>query len=107
MRLHEGWRVQSNEQPDASPTLAGWGKGLAGERSGTFHTFWALIEQLKSEGRAPPVVAVENVCGALTSHGGKDFDAICTTLASSGYRYGALVVNAALFVPQSRPRLPR
>ena len=56
-------------------------------------------------GRAPRIVAVENVCGALTSHGGKDFEAICRTFAKAGYRHGALVINAELFIPQSRPRL--
>ncbi|PPC91116.1 MAG: DNA (cytosine-5-)-methyltransferase, partial [Methylocystis sp.] len=45
------------------------------------------------------------VCGALTSHGGKDFTKICEALAKEGYRFGALVIDAALFVPQSRPRL--
>ena len=50
-------------------------------------------------------MAVENVCGALTSHGGKDFEAICRTFAEAGYRPGALIINAELFVPQSRPRL--
>ena len=43
--------------------------------------------------------------GTLTSHGGRDFEAIRETFADEGYRYGALVINAALFVPQSRPRL--
>lgn len=86
-------------------SLAGWGKGLAGERSGTFHVFWSIIEQLKAEGRAPRVVAVENVCGALSSRGGEDFVRICQSFADAGYRYGALVINADQFVPQSRPRL--
>lgn len=86
-------------------SLAGAGAGLEGERSGTFYPFWSLVEDLVQDGRAPGVVAVENVCGALTSHGGKDFEAICGTFARAGYRYGALVINAELFVPQSRPRL--
>lgn len=86
-------------------SLAGAGAGLAGERSGTFYPFWDLIRCLIDQGRAPELVAVENVCGALTSHGGADFKAICRTFAESGYRYGALVINADLFVPQSRPRL--
>jgi DNA (cytosine-5)-methyltransferase 1 len=50
-------------------------------------------------------VALENVCGTLTSHGGRDFESICEALVTSGYRVGALVIDAALFVPQSRPRL--
>lgn len=86
-------------------SLAGNGAGLDGERSGTFFPFWKLIGALKADGRAPKIVAVENVCGALTSHGGKDFEAICQTFADAGYRYGALVINAERFVPQSRPRL--
>lgn len=86
-------------------SLAGNGAGLGGERSGTFFPFWELIGALGEDGRAPRIVAVENVCGALTSHGGKDFEAICRTFADAGYRYGALVINAEQFVPQSRPRL--
>ncbi len=86
-------------------SLAGGGAGLKGERSGTFYPFWDVIKGLIADGRAPKLIALENVCGTLTSHGGKDFQAICQTFADSGYRYGALVLNAALFVPQSRPRL--
>jgi DNA (cytosine-5)-methyltransferase 1 len=48
---------------------------------------------------------MENVCGALTSHGGRDFAAICATFAQAGYRLGPLIIDAALFRPQSRPRL--
>ncbi|HYD28091.1 DNA (cytosine-5-)-methyltransferase [Brevundimonas sp.] len=86
-------------------SLAGNGAGLGGERSGTFHAFMGIVSQLADQGRAPALVAVENVCGTLTSRGGKDFEAICRSFAEAGYRYGALVVNAGLFVPQSRPRL--
>lgn len=86
-------------------SLAGPGGGLDGERSGTFWPFWRLIEGLRNEGRAPRAVALENVVGALTSHEGRDFAAIGAALAGAGYRFGALVVDAARFVPQSRPRL--
>ena len=86
-------------------SLAGVGAGLKGERSGTFYPFWDVVRALKAEGRAPKLIALENVCGTLTSHGGKDFEAICRTFAEAGYRCGALVINADLFVPQSRPRL--
>ena len=86
-------------------SLAGRGAGLAGERSGTFWPFFDLVRGLREEGRAPRLLAFENVCGTLTSHDGKDFAAICDALAQEGYRYGALVIDAALFLPQSRPRL--
>jgi DNA (cytosine-5)-methyltransferase 1 len=86
-------------------SLAGGGAGLKGERSGTFYPFWDIVKGLIADGRGPRIVALENVLGTLTSHQGQDFDAICKTFADAGYRYGALVINAALFVPQSRPRL--
>jgi len=86
-------------------SLAGVGKGLTAERSGAFYPFWDVIAALKADGRAPKLIALENVCGALTSRGGRDFEALCRTFAEGGYRCGALVINADLFVPQSRPRL--
>lgn len=86
-------------------SLAGAGAGLGGRRSGTFHNFWGLARAVAAENRAPRIVAVENVCGALTSHGGQDFEVICRTFADAGYRGGALVINADRFLPQSRPRL--
>ncbi len=86
-------------------SLAGAGAGLKGERSGTFWPFWKLVKTLNTEGRGPKIVALENVCGALTSHGGEDFKAICAALAGQGYNFGALVIDAVRFLPQSRPRL--
>ena len=86
-------------------SLAGGGAGLRGERSGTFWPFWRLMKSLMEEGRAPEIIVLENVCGTLTSHGGKDFSAICSAFEQEGYRCGAVVIDAALFVPHSRPRL--
>src|SRR5271166_1206298 len=86
-------------------SLAGDYAGLKGKRSGTFWPFWRLMKALNDEERGLPLVVLENVCGALTSHGGKDFAAIGAALAGSGYRFGALVMDAVHFVPQSRPRL--
>ncbi len=86
-------------------SLAGGGAGLKGDRSGTFWPFWSLMKDLIAEGRPPRIIALENVCGTLTSHEGKDFAAICSTFERAGYLFGAVVIDAALFVPQSRPRL--
>ncbi len=86
-------------------SLAGGGAGLKGDRSGTFWPFWDLMLSLAKEDRAPRLIVLENVCGTLSSHGGKDFTAICSCFRRGGYRFGALVINAAMFVPQSRPRL--
>ncbi len=86
-------------------SLAGGGAGLKGDRSGTFWPFMRIIQNLVQEGRAPRMIALENVVGTLTSHKGTDFVAICDILNRLGYRFGAVVVDASLFVPQSRPRL--
>ncbi|MGS1015517.1 DNA cytosine methyltransferase [Allosphingosinicella humi] len=86
-------------------SLAGGGAGLKGDRSGTFWPFWSLMKGLQEDGRAPSLIVLENVNGTLTSHGGKDFTAICNALYQADYRFGALIVDAAHFVPQSRPRL--
>lgn len=109
-------KVEASELPDAPGlvwasfpcqdlSLAGMGAGLRGDRSGTFWPFWNLMKKLRSEGRGPKVIALENVCGTLTSHDGKDFTAIADALSGEGYRFGAIVIDAVEFVPQSRPRL--
>jgi DNA (cytosine-5)-methyltransferase 1 len=86
-------------------SLAGQRGGLGAERSGAFWPFWRLIQGLVSENRAPSLIVLENVCGALTSHGGQDFLAIAETFTQAGYRFGAVVIDAVYFLPQSRPRL--
>jgi DNA (cytosine-5)-methyltransferase 1 len=92
-------------------SLAGNYRGLgraranAPTRSGAFWPFWSLIRLLARSGRAPRTIVLENVYGCLTSHGGKDFAAISSALSEADYRFGAAVVNASHFVPQSRPRV--
>jgi DNA (cytosine-5)-methyltransferase 1 len=86
-------------------SLAGGGAGLKGDRSGTFWPCWNLVKGFIDEGRAPNLIVLENVCGTLNSHDGKDFATICDGFQQARYAVGALVVDAELFVPQSRPRL--
>ncbi len=92
-------------------SLAGESRGLGREhdraltRSGTFWPFWKLMRGLAEAGRSPRAIVLENVYGCLTSHGGRDFAAIGSALSSSEYRFGAIVINASHFVPQSRPRV--
>jgi DNA (cytosine-5)-methyltransferase 1 len=86
-------------------SLAGNCAGLSGSRSGTFWSFVKLMQDLQQQQRKPKIIALENVCGALTSNGGKDFESIISALHQLGYRVGAMVIDAVHFVPQSRPRL--
>ncbi len=115
-------RVSANELPGQADlawasfpcqdlSLAGSYKGIGaaneGEqtRSGTFWAFYDLICRLRKVKRGPRLIVLENVYGALTAHGGRDFEAICGAISGAGYRLGAIIVDAKLFVPQSRPRL--
>lgn len=86
-------------------SLAGNGIGLSGQRSGTFWAFIKLMRRLREENRKPRIIALENVYGALTSHSGKDFEAIIDAVVTEGYRVGAMIIDAVHFLPQSRPRL--
>lgn len=86
-------------------SLAGVGKGLNGTRSGAFFGFRDVVAGLAREGRSPRLLVIENVVGALTSNGGADFETLARAIAALGYVFGALVIDAQHFTPQSRPRL--
>lgn len=114
--LHEGdvWALTAEDLPDAvdlawasSPcqdfSLAGARAGLAGGRSSAFFGFWRLVQGLGA--RRPRIIVIENVSGLLSSHGGADFTALGEALAAEGYVFGALEIDTARFLPQSRPRV--
>jgi DNA (cytosine-5)-methyltransferase 1 len=63
------------------------------------------MQGLRAEGRAPKMIVIENVTGLMSSHGGQDFEAIVVALGGAGYRFGAVIIDAALFMPQSRQRV--
>ncbi len=86
-------------------SLAGDYIGLKGDRSGTFWSFWKLMKAAIAEGRAPRIIVLENVYGAITSNGGKDFQAIASAFSGANYIFGAIVMDARRWVPQSRPRM--
>jgi len=94
-------------------SLAGNGLGI-GERdscadettrSGAVWPFLDLISRLDEENRKPPILVLENVLGLLTLDQGSHFAAICHQLSKTGYRYGAIIIDAKYFLPQSRPRV--
>lgn len=116
MHQNDVWRINPTHLPGQAAlawasfpcqdlSLAGARRGLAAPRSGAFWGYHRLIEKLDAEDRAPRILALENVTGLLSSHGGADFTALLHALDDLGYRVGALEIDAALFLPQSRPRL--
>ena len=89
--------------PDLSE--GGRGEGLQGARSNTLWPCLALLRALRAEGRAPRMIALENVTGLVERRGEAFFDLLCATLTDMGYRFGVLAIDAELFVPQSRPQI--
>lgn len=91
--------------PCQDVSLAGNRAGLAGERSGNFYQFQRLLLELDAAQRLPQTVLLENVPGLLTTHGGADIRAVLQALSALGYGLDLLLLDAAHWLPQSRPRL--
>lgn len=91
--------------PCTNVSVAGSRTGLDGESSGAFWPFWSLVQRLVAEGRAPGVIALENVRNLLVSGDGRDCAAVIGAMTAAGYNVGVLLVDARLWVPQSRKRV--
>ena len=86
-------------------SLAGNRSGMNnGTRSGLFWEWVRVLDELEAAGKRPSVLCAENVVGFLSSDGGKHFKGAYHALRERGYRTGAVVIDARLFLPQSRPR---
>ena len=89
--------------PCVDTSIAGDRVGLVGDQSGLVFEFVRVVSEMG--GRAPRVVLLENVPGFLTTDGGHGFSRVISDLDELGYRCQHLSVDAAAFVPQSRPRV--
>jgi DNA (cytosine-5)-methyltransferase 1 len=83
-------------------SLAGKMGGLAASRSGLF---WEWLRVLDEMPRKPAVIALENVVGLLSANGGEDFRLLYQALRERSYKVGPMLLDARLWVPQSRPRV--
>ena len=83
-------------------SLAGKLKGIGGQHSSAF---WGFTQILENQASKPPLVMLENVTGWLTSNGGQDFRITIQELNRLGYVCDVYAIDAAHFVPQSRPRI--
>lgn len=101
--LPEGLALAWASFPCTDLSLAGKRDGIRGTQSGTFWHFTRILDELGD--RRPRVVALENVNGLATSHGGADLAAAIAELNRLGYSADVLTLDARRFVPQSRPRL--
>ena len=86
---------------DVSLANQGKRKGLAGERSGLFHAFAALIKE-----KRPRWIILENVPGLLNSNRGEDFRTVIRELGELGYGLSWRIFDAKYFgTPQRRRRI--
>jgi DNA (cytosine-5)-methyltransferase 1 len=83
-------------------SLAGKAEGLSGTRSGLFRQWIRVMGEMS---RRPPVAVAENVTGLLSLDGGRHYLEVHEALSALGYQVGALVLDAAKWIPQSRKRV--
>lgn len=67
-------------------SVAGKRAGLAGERSGLFHESARIIRELRAAHGKPDFAIWENVPGAFSSNGGRDFAVVVQTMVNLGAR---------------------
>jgi DNA (cytosine-5)-methyltransferase 1 len=83
-------------------SLAGSMGGIDAQRSGLVWEWLRIVEEMPKK---PKILVIENVVGLLTSNKGENYTRLHQSLLDIGYRSGAVVLDALLFVPQSRPRV--
>jgi len=83
-------------------SLAGLTEGIHASRSGLVWEWLRIIDEMPSR---PPVLVAENVTGLVSVSGGDHYRALHRALVNRGYVVGAMLMDAARWVPQSRPRI--
>jgi DNA (cytosine-5)-methyltransferase 1 len=83
-------------------SLAGKMGGLAASRSGLFWEWLRVLDEMPIK---PAVIALENVVGLLSGNSGGDFRLLYHALRDRSYKVGPMLLDARLWVPQSRPRV--
>ena len=83
-------------------SLAGSLGGIHASRSGLVWEWLRVFDEMEEP---PKIILLENVVGLLSTNNGDNYRVLHMALAERDYRCGAIVLNASLFVPQSRPRV--
>ncbi len=104
--------VKGRDLPDAALSwasfpcqdlsLAGKAQGIHASRSGLVWEWLRVMDEMR---RRPSVIAAENVVGLVSSKNGKHYQKLHFELIDRGYVVGAMVLDAARWLPQSRPRV--
>jgi DNA (cytosine-5)-methyltransferase 1 len=83
-------------------SLAGNGEGIRAKRSGLV---WEWLRVMDEIPQRPPLLAAENVVGLVSADEGAHYRELHKALVERGYKVGALLMDAAHWLPQSRPRV--
>lgn len=83
-------------------SLAGGMHGLQGARSGLVWQWIRVMDELHAR---PPIAVAENVVGLVSSAGGENYRKVHEALSKRDYHVGAVMLDAAHWVPQSRKRI--
>jgi DNA (cytosine-5)-methyltransferase 1 len=83
-------------------SLAGNMGGLSSSRSGMVWQWLRVMDELP---KRPPLAVAENVVGLISAARGEHYRKLHNALTERGYKVGAVVVDASLWVPQSRKRV--
>lgn len=104
--------VQGSSLPDAplawasfpcqDLSLAGLAGGIYASRSGLVWQWLRIIDEMCAR---PPVLVAENVTGLVSTAGGSHYKTLHRALVQRGYTVGAMLLDAARWIPQSRPRI--
>lgn len=83
-------------------SLAGLTAGIHAERSGLVWQWLRIMDEMP---KRPPLLVAENVTGLISADGGIHYRALHDALHKRGYIVGAAMLEASLWVPQSRQRI--
>lgn len=83
-------------------SLAGKEAGIRAARSGLV---WEWLRVMDETPKKPRLLVAENVGGLASSAGGAHYRELHQALAKRGYKVGAILLDAAMWLPQSRRRV--
>lgn len=83
-------------------SLAGNLKGIFSSRSGLVWQWLRVMDEMTTR---PPLLVAENVVGLVSAKDGDHYRKLHRALVKRGYRVGAIILDAARWVPQSRKRV--
>jgi len=83
-------------------SLAGLAEGIHAARSGLVWEWLRVIDEMVQR---PRLLVAENVAGLVSTAGGAHYRVLHQALTGRGYRVGAMLVDAARWLPQSRQRV--